>query len=80
MLTSFATVISTVSGLETFRKPAGIMGTLRRAALTTAPALNVSCLAVDVDVRMRFQPSRGHGLMVNYFTLTKEEENIMILS
>ena len=47
MLTSCATVISRVSGVETFRTPAGIMGTLRRAALSTVPALNVSCWAVD---------------------------------
>ena len=50
MLTSFATVISTVSEVETFRTPAGIMGTLRRAAPSTASALNVSCWAVDVRV------------------------------
>ena len=48
MLTSFATVISTVSEVETFRTPAGIMGTLRRAAFSTAPPLNVNCWGVDV--------------------------------
>ena len=42
MLMSFATVISTVSGVESLQTPVEMMGTLRRAALSIEPVLNVT--------------------------------------
>ena len=48
MLTSLATVISTVSGVASVNTPAAINGIFRRAALAVEPALKVICEA-DVE-------------------------------
>ena len=66
MVTSFATVISTVSGVLTLKKPAGIKGTLRRAASRETPPLNVSCSAVAVrELSMNDAYASSHeGVMV----------------